>query len=291
MKQFKRSVFLLMFFLTLSITLPAQIIKGAEEAVKKAENKAIEKGIEKTLNGLVNKLFGSDSTSTSTSGEKSDSLAEKKTFNSLFSSKVVDKKYDFNLTLVMETTTEDKKGRKDVINSLGHYYSEGEYIGAETEGVLNIMDFGEMKNYSIIGGKVTIINLQTMIDKANKIAKKQKNMEEEEDISPPTIKKTGKTEIIAGFKCEEFIMEDESILGSYWLTQEIGVPSDIFAKSFNMNPSVEIPDETKGIILKMIIEHKEEKTKTHMLVTEVRKDKLSYDLSKYKATDLSRLKF
>jgi hypothetical protein len=146
-----------------------------------------------------------------------------------------------------------------------------------------------MKSYSIIGGKVTIVNLQSFIDKANKQAKKRKSDDEEEVAYE--YKKTGKTEMIAGYMCEEYLLTTEETEGEVWVTEAIGINPQAYAKTFVANPSMSYPTQEKGIILKMIIRDTKNKTTTTMITKKVVKEEVRYDLSKYKATDLSRIKF
>ena len=274
--------------------LTAQVSSGA---VKKAEKIVTEKAIEKTLNGLVNKLFGSDTTSTS-GATKSDvdatsdtATSTKSSSGGLFGSKVVDKKFTFDITLEMEITTVDKKGKSNVINSIGHYPQNGSYVGAETESIINIMDFDEMKNYAIIGGKVTILGLKNIIAKANRMAEKEaekakKKGEEPEQLIP---EKTGKTAIIAGFKCDEYHAENEDLDCYYYMTKEIGISPDAMMNTFATNPNVTVPKDLNMLMLKMTVLNKDDNSKTTVLTTNVSKEKKTYDISKYKATDLSKL--
>ncbi len=278
----------ILLFLLFATTLGAQITQGAEQAVKKAEDKAISKAIEKTFNGLVNKLFGSDSTSTETTDGTIDSTKTKPTSSGgLFSSKTIEKEFNFDITLDIDITTADKKGKENVVNSLTHYPKDGKYVGIETESVLNIMDFEDMKNYSVVGGKLTVLSLQSIVDKAKKVSKK----EQENDEKVPELVKTGKKEIIAGFECEEYTLEDEDMKASYWMTEELGISPATIALAFSTNPNIDVPENSHALVLKMIIYDTKEKTTTTMLTKSINKDKKSYDLSKYKASDLSRLKF
>lgn len=267
-------------------------ISAAENAAKKAEKKVTDGIIEKTFNGLVDKLFGSDSTATTENKSiKTDSTvtANSSPFGGLFSSKKVERKFTFNLSLDMEIHTKDDKGKGDVIPLIAHYSSDSAYIGTEMQDIFNIMDFTEMKNYAIIGGKVNILGLQSIIDKAEKKAKIEKDKEADEDA--PQLTKTGKSEMIAGYKCEEYTITDEDFSGSYWITQDIGVDAAVYARTFATNPTVQYPSNMKGIVLKMILEDSKRKTTTSMITKEVIREEISYDLSKYKATDLSRLRF
>ena len=291
MKLSKCTIFVLLFGL-FSISLNAQVTGAAKDAVKKAEDKVLTKAVEKTFNGLVNKLFGSDSTSVDEGSATVDSSGteSKSSFGGLFGSKPLNKKFDFDLTFEMEITSEDKKGKEHVIDTYTHYPESGTYIATETSSVLNIMDFGDMKNYSIVGGNVTILDLQRIIDKANKVAKKDKSNDDDEKEAP-VFEKTGNKEVIAGFECEEYLMEDEEIKGNYWITQELNISTETVARSFSTNPDIDIPLHAQGMVLKMIIEDKKNKSKTIVITKSVTKEKKSYDLSKYKATDLTRLKF
>lgn len=265
-------------------------------AVKKAEEKVLERAVEKTVNALYEKLFGSetkkDSTAIAKDSTKLDSTAAKQNSSSplggIFGSKVVDKTFAFDFSLVTEITTTDQKGKSNVVNTINHFPKDGAYVGAEMESVINIMDFEDMTNYSIVGGNVTIMNLQSLIDKAQKMAKEEEVKDGEET---PKLIKTGKKENIAGFECEEYRLESKDMNASHWITQEIGISSEAYFRAFSTNAAVKVPSDTQGIILKMEVYDKKEKSTTVILTTEVKKEKIAYNLSKYKATDLSRFKF
>lgn len=257
-------------------------------AAKKAERRVTNKIVEKTANGIFNKIFGSDTTNvTKDKSVKTDSsvTANSEPFGGIFSAKKVDKKYSFDVTLDMVLTTKDKKGKGDPIEMKMHYNRDSAFIGSEVESAFNIMDYSSMRNYTIIGGNVTTMNLQKVIDKANRRNKKE---EDQEDF---TYRKTGKTETIAGYVCEEYEIESEDVKGNYWLTDDIGINISTYQKTFATNPSVTYPKDAQGIILKMVMEDKKDKTVTTLVTNEVIKQTLTYDLSKYKVTDLSRLGF
>lgn len=281
----------IMLILAISINSKAQI-SAAERAVKRAEQKVADKIVEKTFNGLVDKLFGSDSTATTQDRSvKTDSTvtANSSPFGGLFSAKTVDKEYTFDLALHMEIQTKDKRGKGDPIDMISHYSSDSAYIGTEMQDVFNILDFSEMKSYSIIGGKVTIVNLQSFIDRANKNAKKTKS--DEEAAASFTYEKSGRTETIAGYKCDEYLLKSEDSEGEVWVTEGIGINPQAYAKTFAANPSLTYPTQEQGVILKMNIRDLKEKSTMTMITKKVIQETVSYDLSKYRATDLSKIKF
>ncbi|WP_235297096.1 DUF4412 domain-containing protein [Portibacter marinus] len=258
------------------------------KVIRKAERKVADRIVEKTAEGIFNKIFGSDSTKTTKDKSvKTDSTvtADSEPFGGLFSAKKVDREYHFDLTLDMVIKTEDKKGKGDPINMKMHYSQDSAYIGTEMESAINIMDFTNMKNYTIVGGNVTSLDLQKVMDKANR---QQDKKEEEVDY---TFEKTGRKENIAGYLCEEYKVESDDMIGNYWLANDVGIDVETYQKSFATNPNINFPSDARGVILKMRMEDKKDKTVTTMETNEVIKQEIIYDLSKYKVTDLSRFGF
>jgi len=221
-----------MFLLLMMVNFSYGQISAAEKAVKRAEKKVADRMIEKTFNGLVDRLFGSDSSSVTTKDKsvKTDSTVTRNSspFGGLFASKTVDKKFNFDMSLDMEVQTKDKKGKGDVIEMIAHYSSDSAYIGTEMQDIFNIMDFTEMKNYAIIGGKVNILSLKSIIEKAEKQAKIDKEKEEEKETAK--LIKTGRSEVVAGYKCDEYTLTDEDVKGSYWITEEVGIDASVYAR-------------------------------------------------------------
>ena len=264
-------------------------INAAERAVKKAEKKVADKMIEKTFNGIVNKLFGADSTKVTTDESvKRDSsvVADSERFGGLFSAKRVDKKYEFHTTMDMVMTITDKKGKGEPIEMKMHYNKDSAYMAAELEMAISITDFNTMKSYSIVGGRVTTVDLQKAIDKSNKMSGK-------DDDSQPEFKyeKTGRTETIAGYLCEEYTLVSEDMEGVYWITDKVLLNMTSYVRSFEVNPNVNYPENMSGTILRMEMKHLDEGTTTTMETRSITSTDLSYDLSKYKVTDLSRFGF
>lgn len=264
-----------------------------KDLLRKVEQKVSESAADKAAEKIVEKIFGGGTKTDSTgaviteSVDSSGSTSSSSILGGLFSSEPVDKSYEFDLSIHMTVTSSDKKGEESVMNTIAHYPKNGAYVGAEMESVFNIMDFEEMKSYAIMGGKVTIINLESAIEKAQKMSD-DKSKEDPQDFE---LKKTGRKEMIAGFECEEYLVENDDAIGYYWITQEIGISTETMARAFATNPSLTIPNNVDGIMLKMEMTQKDDKSKVEMVTHKVTKDKLSYDLSKYEASDLSKFKF
>jgi len=54
------------------------------------------------------------------------------------------------------------------------------------------------------------------------IAELEEDYEEDYDVVPPNIKKTGKTKTILGYKCDEYLVEDEESEVHMWLSEKLG---------------------------------------------------------------------
>jgi len=264
-------------------------IRAAEKAVKRAEQKVADRLLEKTFNGIVDKLFGSDSTKvTQDESVKTDSTvtANSERFGGLFSAKRVEKKYEFHTTMDMVITSMDKKGKGDPIEMKMHYNKDSAYIATELEMAISITDFNQMKSYTIVGGRLTTIDLQKVMDKAN--SKSQKEDASVEDI---TYEKTGRTEMIAGHLCEEYKLTSEDIDGEYWITKDVFLNMNSYKKSFEINPNINYPENMSGTVLRMKITDLEHGGITTMETKSIRSEDISYDLGKYKVTDLSKFGF
>ncbi len=264
-----------------------------KDLLRKVEQKVSESAADKAAEKIVEKIFGGGTITDSTGAvitESVDSTGSSRNnsiLGGLFGSEPVDKTYQFDLSLHMTITTSDKKGEDGVLNTIAHYPVNGAYVGMETESVFNIMDFEDMKSYAVMGGKVTVINLESAIEKAQKMSDNKAD-EDPEDFE---LKKTGRKEVIAGFECDEYMVENDEVKGFYWITQEIGISPEAIARAFSTNPAVTLPEHVQGIMLKMDMTQKDDGSKVVMVTEKVTKDKISYDLSKYEASDLSKFKF
>lgn len=289
MKSIINALLLILFAYT-PFTAHSQIISVAKDAVRKAEKKVAEKAVEKTFNAFVDKLFGSDSTSVA-----SDSLAvqdstktksSKGILGGLFSSEPVNKSYDFAINVEVEITTEEKGKAGDPLNMNMLYPKEGSHIGIELESAMIISDYNDMKHYTVAGGNVSVMDLNTVLEKAAKY-----NEKSDDDKSNMKVEKTGKTKKIAGYLCHQYTMVDDETKGEWWITEDLDVNMDIYAKSFEANPNIIYPKEFKGIALEMYINYKDKSQNVKYITKSVTKSEISYDLSKYKVVNLSAFKY
>jgi hypothetical protein len=100
-------------------------------------------------------------------------------------------------------------------------------------------------------------------------------------------KKTGRTKVISGYSCEEFVFEDTENKASYWITNDL--PAELWSKMFNANTIASVyAGRPNGFIMEWNNEKKNTKEKSQMVVKEVNKNKsasistIGYNFISYK---------
>lgn len=118
------------------------------------------------------------------------------------------------------------------------------------------------------------------------------NEAEQTDTTFKGLQKTGNTKDILGYKCDEFISENESSKLSFWVTTEL----TLFQKNmfFNMSQSLggntfeDIPSEAKGFMMEMNYEDLSSKEKSHMQVVDIKNETKTIDLINYQRINLGQ---
>lgn len=81
-------------------------------------------------------------------------------------------------------------------------------------------------------------------------------------------KKTGKSKTIAGYKCDEYLYEDEENTVSYWTTTEL--PAELWAKMYSSNALNSVyTGQYSGFTMESDRMSKTSKERSHMIVKEV----------------------
>ena len=118
-------------------------------------------------------------------------------------------------------------------------------------------------------GFATSIDPEAMADMAESYAEEEEV--EETDLTPYNIKKTGKSKDILGYKCDEYLMEDESAEVHMWMSEKLGKEmrkewmknqqtfGAMFTHAYALN----------GMALEYDILDKDDGKKTIMLVTKI----------------------
>ncbi len=106
----------------------------------------------------------------------------------------------------------------------------------------------------------------------------------------PNVKKTGKTKSIVGYKCEQYIYNDEEAETEFWITDELKTSSaDFFSTLFKT--SVYTNGMGWGYVMESVSKEKATGDKTIMQVTKVDKNSTrNFKLSNYQITNLGSFK-
>jgi len=105
-------------------------------------------------------------------------------------------------------------------------------------------------------------------------------------LANPNVKKTGKTKIIAGLKCEEYIYNDENTVSEIWITKDMKMNTqDYFGTLFKT--SLYSHGMGWGYMMEVTSKNKDSGEKSIMKVTKVDKNSnVKFNLSEYQVTNL-----
>jgi len=121
----------------------------------------------------------------------------------------------------------------------GNFKKESAIIKAKEKKIIVIMD--EEKQYM----ELDFNTIKQMTDAISKMNPNAKNEEEKREKPKSNIKKTGKSQVILGYKCDEYILEEENTNSTVYICQNFTSFWKIFtdiAKSFEMNNKKDIND-------------------------------------------------
>lgn len=121
----------------------------------------------------------------------------------------------------------------------GNFKKESAIIKAKEKKIIVIMD--EEKQYM----ELDFNTIKQMTDAISKMNPNAKNEEEKREKPKSNIKKTGKSQVILGYKCDEYILEEENTNSTVYICQNFSNFWKIFtdiAKSFEMNNKKDVND-------------------------------------------------
>lgn len=144
--------------------------------------------------------------------------------------------YHFADEMHLEITSQEKKKKApEVVNMVLSYGEKGymnQVIDEKNKTTTKIiLDYGNNTSITLDDENKTgmAMSLNFM---SNMIAKKTEKMNE--DAGEFTIVKTGKTKTIAGFHCEEYLMESDEMTMNVWYTEETVIANMDEAKKYGM---------------------------------------------------------
>lgn len=118
-------------------------------------------------------------------------------------------------------------------------------------------------------GFATSIDPEAMAEMVESYAKEEEM--EETDLSPYNIKKTGKSKDILGYKCEEYMVEDEEAEIHMWVSEKLGkeMRKDWMKNQQTFGAMFTHAYALNGMVLEYDILDKDNGKKTVMLVTKL----------------------
>ena len=203
-------------------------------------------------------------------------------------------KYESSYTMShefkVELRSQEKPNKKEEITNMNMYYGEISTMTVmvsedKSDQSKAIMDF--KNNSSLMLNDEDMTGVAFSLDGMSKFA--QQNTETKQDSIPAnefTITKTGNTKMIAGYLCEEVIMESAEMKVNAWYTDDLKVDTyKSMANSTLFGKSKSTPPSSEDMVGTMMESHMQEKTGNkgtfHYLVKEVVVGETVIDISKY----------
>lgn len=143
-------------------------------------------------------------------------------------SQTLPENYDFSLGITYEISS-GKNGSLKKGEQMGMWFSKGDYTGMESpkqKGFFMVMDLKDQKMITFM----TDQKMAMIMDLA-KMRQRVQGQVKEEAPNNVKITKTGKSETILGYKCEQFQVESDDSQSLVWMTTELGSGMGNFAKS------------------------------------------------------------
>ncbi|MCA1761978.1 MAG: DUF4412 domain-containing protein [Flavobacteriales bacterium] len=222
-------------------SLNAQVVDKTEEKAKRKTNQRVDKKIDNSIDegldaieGLFKKKKKKKNKDNSDEGEAKERSPksedpEMSSFMNMMGSKTIDKTYDFNQRVSIETQVIDKKGNsEDSYNSTMYLSSEHPHIGMNMEKGMEGAESLEMMIFDF-DDKQMLMMMNTQGQKMG-FSMSTENLEEDEsaqDVSEMKITKTGNSKTISGYSCDEYLIEGEDLKDgesqTAWITQDAEV--------------------------------------------------------------------
>ncbi len=124
---------------------------------------------------------------------------------------------------------------------------------------------------------------------ANKMAANQVE-KQEESAGETTITKTGKTKVILGYTCEEWIATNTEGKTEMWVTNDAGFDHDKMTASmtkYMKSIPTNMQEDQFGMLMEMTSYNEKGVAETHMVMTEFDKTPVTKSLTEYKLQDMS----
>lgn len=304
------TISLTLFLAALTSSAYSQVVtrlinKAANKAEEKTEEKIedeAEKGVEKEVNKVFNKLFGNSDSASDSAAAPADAPAASGGDGSASSSSVgaraarnaylnalgmstgtanVKPLYEFDGFIEM-TVSEFKDGKKEestiyttYVDSksfdYGMHFKEPE--GEDYSLIIFDTENNLMLTLSDADGEKTGFAISFTPEQAEAIAEEAEEGADEGDAAVGdsyASYKTGKTKKILGYKCEEYVIEDEDETVTMWITRDLNKEmKQTYMKNSTFAGLFAYAYYTDGVVMEYIIEEKKDGDKQVMTVTDI----------------------
>lgn len=148
----------------------------------------------------------------------------------------------------------------------------------------------DMKNQAAVN--IMPAQKMYMVIDLKKMKEKMKSKTDNQESDKPIITKTGKTEKILGYNCEQYLIKTNKAESLVWVTKDLGIDGAAFAKSFGEimgNQENSSPINTyglSGVMMKVEGKEKDSNDKFTLVATKVHKDGKSVDVTGFKKMNM-----
>ncbi|MGF1565358.1 MAG: DUF4412 domain-containing protein [Flavobacteriales bacterium] len=296
--QCVKSLLLAVLIAASSLGMDAQIVdRTTDRAVDKTNNRLdqrIDQGIDKGLDSIEGIFKKKDKSSKDSKGSNekkaasqseqpaespsSDAEAEAATMRAIQgmfggSSVPLPDSYTFDHNVDMSVESFDKKGKSEGAQAMKMLFSDAQAI----VGVQVTVEGMQSVNVIDVEKKIMVMLMDMGTSKmAMTLDLDQKWADVETDDTAyenPSFKKTGRTKTILGYKCDEYVMEEDGDRNEFWVTRDEFL--DVYKAFGMMNASSpkgqSVVDHPGGMVMEMIGIAKNGE-RTEMRVTAVNKN-------------------
>jgi hypothetical protein len=277
-----------------------KIEEKVDEKVEKKVDQEVEKSVDKKLDnalGIDSTYDNSEEAVKSRSDARGQRIINRVGMNSTPAK--YENSYSFSSNVKMVTESYDKKGKLESKGSLNTYWGSNMDVYAyevideerkadekgffifDSKNMVSIM-LSEDKNEK--NGVVTGLDLSQMV-----VPDSLKNTGGNVQLNEK-VKKTGKTKTILGYKCDEYVYEDEYDVSNVWITKDKTWKTGNLFGSVYKNPNL-ANGFPEGFVMEADTQHKATGDRSVLKVTEINeKIKKDIDLTGYQMVNLGSLR-
>lgn len=277
-----------------------KIEEKVDEKVEKKVDQEVEKSVDKKLDnalGIDSTYDNSEEAVKSRSDARGQRIINRVGMNSTPAK--YENSYSFSSNVKMVTESYDKKGKLESKGSLNTYWGSNMDVYAyevideerkadekgffifDAKNMVSIM-LSEDKNEK--NGVVTGLDLSQMV-----VPDSLKNTGGNVQLNEK-VKKTGKTKTILGYKCDEYVYEDEYDVSNVWITKDKTWKTGNLFGSVYKNPNL-ANGFPEGFVMEADTQHKATGDRSVLKVTEINeKIKKDIDLTGYQMVNLGSLR-